>query len=83
MHWVDDVLSNVLQLLGMVMPACVMFVLGGRRPRRLADHVLLRGDNSSAVTGVNRCRGGKGPRSGALVRMSGVSKIAPEWVSEV
>ena len=81
-HSEDDISINVLELLGMVLSAWVVFILGGHRPRRPADCVLLRGDNSSAVTWVNKCRGGKEPRSGALMRMLGLLEIDSGWVFE-
>ena len=42
------------------------------------NYVLLRGDNEEAVQWVRRCRGGKEPRSGALMRFLGVLEMSSE-----
>ena len=40
----------------------------------------MRGDNTSAVRWVNRCRGGREPRAGALVRILGCLEIRSTWL---
>ena len=45
----------------------------------MGDCVLLRGDNEAAVQWVRRCRGGKEPRSGALMRLLGVLEVSSGW----
>ena len=39
----------------------------------------MRGDNMSAVHWVNKCRGAREPRSGALMRTLGVLEMRNEW----
>ena len=45
-------------------------------PTQAGDCVLLRGDNEAAVKWVRRCRGGKEPRSGAVMRCCGVFEMS-------
>ena len=40
---------------------------------------MLQGDNETAVDWVRRCRGGKEPRSGALMRLMGAIELAGGW----
>ena len=68
-HNVDDLTINVLELLGMVISAFTLVVVEKARPKHPRDPVLLMGDNQSAIHWINRCRGGKEPRSGALMRI--------------
>ena len=56
----------------MVVSAWVFVILCAERPAATGDCVLLRGDNEVAVHWVRRCRGGREPRSGALMRLLGV-----------
>ena len=49
---------NVLELLRMVMPAYVMIVIKKDRQGKEREPVLMRGDSSSAVQRVIKCRGG-------------------------
>ena len=39
----------------------------------------MRGDNLSAVHWVSKCRGGKEPRSGALMRLLGCLQVGSGW----
>ena len=48
---------NLLELIGMMMSAFVMQITGNDRPEYAGDTVLLRGDNVSAVSWLNRCGG--------------------------
>lgn len=75
----DDLSMNVFELLGMVMTAWAMTVHAGERPECPGQSVLMRGDNMSAVHWVNKCRGAKEPRSGALMRMMGVLEMRNGW----
>ena len=75
----NDISINVLELLGMVVSAWVLVSLCAERPAALGDCVLLRGDNEAAVEWVRRCRGGKEPRSGALMRLLGVLELSSGW----
>ena len=43
------------------------------------DCVLMRGDSEAAVAWVRRCRGGKVPRSGVLMRLLGALKLSSVW----
>ena len=67
---------NVLELLRMVVSARVLVFPCAERPSTTGDCVLLRGDNEATVQWVRRCRGGKEPRSGALMRLLGVIKLS-------
>lgn len=40
-------------------------------PKYVKHSTLLRGDTSSSLTWVNKCRGGKEPGAGALLRILG------------
>ena len=75
----NDISINVLELLGMVISAWVLVVLCEDLPAQAGDCVLLRGDNEAAVQWVRRCRGGKEPRSGALMRFLGVLEMSSGW----
>ena len=67
----NDIPINVLELLGMVVSAWALVSPYAERPSATGDYVLLRGDNEAAAAWVRRCRGGKEPRSGALMRRPG------------
>lgn len=75
---VNDISINVLELLGMVVGAWLLIVQQQHRPVAAGDCVLLRGDNEAGVAWVQRCRGGKEPRSGALMRMLGAVEVSSE-----
>ena len=45
--------------------------------------ILMRGDNSSDVHRVNRCRGGRETRPGAVMRMMGCLEMRSEWCFRV
>ena len=75
----NDISINVLELLGMVVDAWVLVYLCAERPAALGGCVLLRGDDEAAVEWVRRCRGGKEPRSGALMRLLGVLELSSGW----
>lgn len=70
---------NVFELLGMVMTAWALTVHAGDRREYPGQSILMRGDNMSAVHWVNKCRGAKEPRSGALMRMMGCLEMRNEW----
>ena len=75
----NDLSINVLELLGMVIGAWVFLVQANTKPSYVRDSIRMRGDNSSAVAWVNKCRGGKEPRSGALIRILGCLEIGSDW----
>ena len=63
----------------MVVSAWVLVSPCTERPAASGDCVLWRGDNEAAVEWVRRCRGGKEPRSGALMRLLGVLEMSSGW----
>ena len=71
----NDISINIAELLGMVMSAWMLVILCGERPDNTCNSALLRGDNESAVQWVKRCRGGREPRSGALMRLLGALEL--------
>ena len=75
----NDISINVLELLGMVVSEWVLVSPCAEHPAALGDCVLLGGDNEAAVEWVRRCRVGKEPRSGALVRLLGVLELSSGW----
>ena len=50
---------NLLDFLGMVVTAWVTLELVGDTPERDGDPVLMRGDNTAAVSWVSRCGGAR------------------------
>ena len=77
---VNDVSINALELLGMLVGAWVFVVRQRRRPASAGDCVFLRGDNKPSVAWIQRCRGGKEPRSGALMRLLSVLQVSSGWL---
>ena len=75
----DDLSMNVFELLGMVVTAWALTVHAGARPEYPGQSILMRGDNMSAVHWVNKCRGARKPRAGALMRMLGCLEMRNEW----
>ena len=63
----------------MFMTAWVVQMIVGDRPQTAGDAVLLRGDNVSAVSCVNKCGGAKDRRAGLLMRPLGRMKITSGW----
>ena len=61
------------------MTAWVVQMIVGDRPQTAGDAVLLRGDNVSAVSGVNKCGGAKDRRAGLLMRLLGRMEITGGW----
>ena len=70
---------NLLELAGMFMTAWVVHMIVGDRPQTAGDAVLLRGDNVSAVSWVNKCGGAKDRRAGLLMRLLGRMEITSGW----
>ena len=75
----DDLSINILELLSMVITAWVFVILCTERPSATGDCVLLRGDDEVAVHWVQRCRGGRETRSGALMRLLCVLEMSSGW----
>ena len=76
----DDISVSILELLGtqLVVGAWMLVVAEHHRPITEGDCILLRGDNELSVLWIRRCRGGKEPRSGALMRLLG-ALVSSEW----
>ena len=71
---------NLLELIGMMMSAFVMQITENDRPEYAGDRVLLRGDNVSAVSWLNRCGGAREKRAALLVmRIMGRLEITSGW----
>ena len=77
---VNDVSVNVLTLLGMVVGAQALITRQQFVPQEMGDCIQLRGDNEPSVAWIQRCRGGKEPRSGAILRMLGVIEVSSGWL---
>ena len=75
----DDLSINVLELLAMVVMAKAFTVHAKKVPRYIGECILMRGDTMSAIHWVNRCRGGREPRAGALMRMLGCLEMRSGW----
>jgi len=75
----DDLSINVFELLGMVVTAWMLVVHTKEFPECPGQSVLMRGDNMSAVHSVNKCRGAREPRPGALMRMLGCLEMRNGW----
>ena len=63
----------------MVVTAWIFVTQSDARPSYARDTVLMRGDNVSAVQWVSKCRGGREPRSGALMRLLGYLEVGSGW----
>ena len=48
-------------------------------PQYVSESILRRGDNMSAIHWVSRCRGGREPRAGALMRILGCLEMRSGW----
>ena len=70
--------NNLLELAGMCMTARVVHVVGDR-PQTAGDAVLLRGEDVSAVSWVNKYGGAKDRRAGLLMRLLGSMEITSGW----
>lgn len=75
----DDLRIDVLELLATTIDAYVFTVESEIKPEYARDVILMRGDISSNVTWVNKCRGGEEPRAGVLVRVLGCFEMGSGW----
>ena len=78
----DDVSIILLELLAMTVTAWAFTVQSATPPDYPGASILMRGDNSSGVHWVILCRGGRGgrePRSGAMLRMIGCLEMRSGW----
>lgn len=77
---VGDSSTNLFELLAMTVTALAFTVRGETPPSNYPEaSIILREDNSSGVQWIHRYRGGRAPRSGAVVRMMGYLKMRSEW----
>ena len=72
---------NLLELAGMFLTAWVVEMIAGDRPQTAGDAVLLRGNNVSAVSWVNKYGGAKDRRAELLMRLLGRMEITIGWCS--
>ena len=63
----------------MVVTAWIFVSESGIMPSYARDPVLMRGDNTPTVHWVFKCRGGREPRSGALMRLLGCLEVGSGW----
>ena len=63
----------------MVASAGVLVSPRAERPSATGDCAMLRGDSEAAVEWVQRCRWGKVPQSGALIRLGGALELSSDW----
>lgn len=59
----------MLGLLGMIVMALISVAQSNIRPSYARDSTLIRGEKTSAVQWVSKCKGGREPQSGALMRI--------------
>ena len=70
---------NLLELIRMIMSTFVMQITENDRPEYAGDTVLLRGDNVSAVSWLNRCGGARDKRAALAMRIMGRLEITSGW----
>ena len=75
----DDLSINLLELLAMTVTAWAFTVQTATPPDYPGASTFMRGDNSLGVHWVNRCRGGREPRSDAAMRMMGCLEMRSGW----
>ena len=63
----------------MVITAWSLVVGAGSRPRFGGENVVMLGDSMVAVHGKSKCRGGKDPKSGTLMRTLGCLELRIGW----
>ena len=63
----------------MMMSVFVMQMTENNRPEYAGDTVLLRGNNVSAVSWLNRCGGARDKRAALVMRTMGRLKITSGW----
>ena len=75
----SSITINLLELLGVVVTAWVMLELVGDRVDEKGDPILMRGDNTAAVSWISRCGGARDKRACLLMRMLGRLEIKGGW----
>ena len=63
----------------MMMTSCVIQMFIKEKPPAPGEPILMRGDNASAVSWVNRCGGSRDRRAGLIMRMMGRIEVATNW----
>ena len=76
---VGSITINLLELIGMTMSAFMMQITENDRPEYAGDTVLLRGDNVSAVSWLNRCGGARDKHAALVMRTTGILEITSGW----
>jgi len=74
-----DITINLLELCGMIITAFVVQILLADRPTSEGESVMMRGDNVSAVSWVNRYGGSRDRRAGITMIMLGRMEIESGW----
>ena len=74
-----EITTNLLELCGMTITAFVVQILLADRPTTEGESVMMRGDNVSTVSWVNRYGGSRDRRAGILMRMVGRMEIGSGW----
>ena len=77
---VNDISSNVLELLDMVVGAQALITQQQCVPQEMGNCIQLRGDYEPSVAWIQRCRGGREPRFGALMRMLELVEVSSGWL---
>ena len=70
---------NILELIGIMMSAFVMPMTENDRPEYAGDTVLLRGDNVSAVSWLNRCGDARDKRAALVMRIMRRLEVTSGW----
>ena len=70
---------NLLELIGMMMSAFVIQTSENDRPEYAGGTVLLRGDNVSAMSWLNRCGGTRDKPAALVMRIMGRPEITSGW----
>ena len=74
-----SVTIHLLELVGIVLTAWVMHELVGNLPESKGDPILMREDNFTVVTWVNRCGGARDKRAGLMMRTLGRLEFQRGW----
>ena len=75
----EAIIINLLELCGMVLTAFVTQVILQDRPETKGDPVLLRGENVTVVSWVNRCGGSCDKRASLAMRLLSRLEITSGW----
>ena len=75
----DDLSNNVFELLGVVVTAWIFVKELNVRPSYARDTILMRGNHTSALHWVSKCRGDKESRLGVLTRLLRCLEVGSGW----